>query len=83
MIAKDGTLMRKVIDLECDLPPDEKRQSRRLKPPRTRRLRRSGTPEPLPGHGFSNYERIFTARRGRSVTRAHESAACRWPISSR
>ncbi len=56
--------MRKVIDLECDLPPDENGNPRKLKKrPRTRRdmATRSGLP-PLPGHGFSNYERIFTRR---------------------
>ncbi len=55
--------MRKVIDLECDLPPDENGNPRKLEaathPPGY------GDPErlePLPGHGFSNYERIFTRR---------------------
>jgi uncharacterized protein len=55
--------MRKVIDLECDLPPDENGSPRKLEaathPPGY------GDPErlePLPGHGFSNYERIFTSR---------------------
>ena len=55
--------MRKVIDLECDLPPDEHGNPRKMEeathPPGY------GDPErlpPLPGHGFSNYERIFTRR---------------------
>jgi hypothetical protein len=55
--------MRKIIDLECDLPPDENGNPRKLEaathPPGY------GDPErlePLPGHGFSNYERIFTSR---------------------
>ena len=55
--------MRKVIDLECDLPPDESGNPRKLEeathPPGY------GDPErlaPLPGHGFSNYQRIFTRR---------------------
>ena len=55
--------MRKVIDLECDLPPDEDGNPRKLEsathPPGY------GDPEklePLDGHGFSNYERIFTRR---------------------
>ncbi len=55
--------MRKVIDLECDLPPDEAGNPRKLEsathPPGY------GDPErldPLPGHGFSNYQRIFTRR---------------------
>src|SRR5262249_54193763 len=58
--------MRKVIDLECDLPPDEDGNPRKLEaathPPGY------GDPErlpPLDGHGFSNYTRIFT-RRGES-----------------
>jgi hypothetical protein len=55
--------MRKVIDLECDLPPDEHGNPRKMEeathPPGY------GDPErlpPLPGHGFSNYARIFTRR---------------------
>ena len=58
-----GKNMRKVIDLECDLPPDEAGNPRKLElathPPGY------GDPErldPLPGHGFSNYQRIFTRR---------------------
>ena len=55
--------MRRVIDLECDLPPDENGKPRKMDeathPPGY------GDPDrlpPLPGHGFSNYERIFTRR---------------------
>ena len=55
--------MRKIIDLECDLPPDENGKPRKLEaathPPGY------GDPErlePLRGHGFSNYEQIFTSR---------------------
>jgi uncharacterized protein len=55
--------MRKVIDLECDLPPDEHGQPRKQEaathPPGF------GDPErlpPLPGHGFSNYQYIFSRR---------------------
>ena len=55
--------MRKVVDLECDLPPDEAGNPRKLEaathPPGY------GDPErlePLLGHGFSNYRRIFTRR---------------------
>jgi uncharacterized protein len=55
--------MRKVIDLECDLPPDENGNPRKLEsathPPGY------GDPEKLPalpGHGFSNYQNIFTRR---------------------
>ena len=61
--------MRKVIDLECDLPPDEYGNPRKLEsathPPGY------GDPErlePLDGHGFSNYERIFTRRTDASAT---------------
>src|ERR1700730_16449244 len=55
--------MRKVIDLECDLPPDANGNTRKLEaathPPGY------GDPErlpPLPGHGFANYAHIFTRR---------------------
>ncbi|HEY6431157.1 MAG TPA: amidohydrolase family protein [Acetobacteraceae bacterium] len=55
--------MRRVIDLECDLPPDENGKPRKQEgaahPPGY------GDPErlePLPGHGFSNYQRIFSRR---------------------
>jgi len=55
--------LRHVIDLECDLPPDEHGKPRKfgadtLAPG-------YGNPErlePLPGYGFENYERIFTHR---------------------
>jgi hypothetical protein len=63
--------MRKVIDLECDLPPDESGNPRKLEeathPPGY------GDPErlaPLPGHGFSNYQRIFTRRTDGETTSA-------------
>jgi uncharacterized protein len=55
--------MRKVIDLECDLPADESGNPR--KPPGADRPPGYGDPErlpPLDGHGFSNYARIFTRR---------------------
>ena len=78
--------MRKVIDLECDLPPDENGNPRKLEaathPPGY------GDPErlpPLPGHGFSNYEHIFTRRTegGPAAEPRRSSTACRSPISSR
>ncbi len=57
--------MHKVIDLECDLPNDENGNPRKFttatRPPGF------GDPErlpPLPGHGFANYQRIFTRRSG-------------------
>lgn len=55
--------MRKVIDLECDLPADENGNPR--KPPGADHPPGYGDPErlpPLDGHGFSNYARIFTKR---------------------
>jgi len=63
-VEQPGSLdMRKVIDLECDLPPDENGNPRKLEaathPPGY------GDPErlpPLQGHGFSNYAHIFTRR---------------------
>ena len=55
--------MRKIIDLECDLPPDEHGKPRKAEtldhPPGY------GDPErlpPMPGHGFDNYKTIFTNR---------------------
>jgi uncharacterized protein len=55
--------MRKVIDAECDLPPDEKGNPRKFET--TTLTPGYGDPElgdPLPGYGFSNYERIFRGR---------------------
>jgi uncharacterized protein len=56
--------VRKVIDLECDLPPDEHGKPRKFG---TETLNPGfGDPErldPLPGYGFENYERIFPHRR--------------------
>jgi predicted TIM-barrel fold metal-dependent hydrolase len=55
--------MRRVIDLECDLPPNEHgvpRKAATLEHPPG-----YGDPErlpPLPGHGFDNYKTIFAAR---------------------
>lgn len=61
--------MRKVIDLECDLPNDEDGNPRKFttatRPPGF------GDPErlaPLAGHGFANYQRIFTRRSGSDET---------------
>ena len=55
--------MRKVIDLECDLPVDEAGKPRKFS---TENLMPGyGDPErmePPPGYGFANYERIFTQR---------------------
>ena len=54
--------MRKVIDLECDLPPDEHGQPRKYEGEH-----RIGYGDPellpeLPGYGFANYANIFKAR---------------------
>jgi hypothetical protein len=60
--------MRKVIDLECDLPPDE--NGNPLKFEAATHPPGYGDPErlpPLPGYGFSNYAHIFT-RRGDGAT---------------
>jgi hypothetical protein len=53
----------KIFDLECYLPPDENGASRRFPGSRSR----AGTQGPdrlpeQPGHGFGNYQRIFTRR---------------------
>ncbi len=74
--------MRKVIDLECDLPPDENGNPRKLEaathPPGY------GDPErlpPLQGHGFSNYRGAGTAPLGARQSR-RKSPAFRSPTSS-
>ena len=57
--------MRTVIDLECDLPPDEHGVPRVA--PTLNHPPGYGDPErlpPLPGHGFDNYQGIFTGRPG-------------------
>jgi len=55
--------LRKIIDLECDLPPDEDGKPRKFG---TETLVQGfGDPErldSLPGYGFPNYERIFPHR---------------------
>ncbi len=56
--------MRKVIDLECDLPPDENGNSRKTPgaehPPGYGDAEKM---EPMPGYGFSNYANIFRTRK--------------------
>jgi predicted TIM-barrel fold metal-dependent hydrolase len=55
--------VRKVIDLECDLPPDENGKPRKFGTENL--IPGYGDPErldPLPGYGFDNYQRIFTNR---------------------
>jgi len=56
--------MRKIIDLECDLPPDENGKPR--KSPGAEHAPGYGDAEklePLPGYGFSNYANIFRGRK--------------------
>jgi predicted TIM-barrel fold metal-dependent hydrolase len=55
--------MRKVIDLECDLPPDEDGNPRKIAG--AERSPGHGAPEKLespPGYGFANYANIFRSR---------------------
>jgi predicted TIM-barrel fold metal-dependent hydrolase len=55
--------MRKVIDLECDLPPDENGNPRKI--PGADNPPGHGAPEKLPsppGYGFANYANIFRGR---------------------
>ena len=55
--------MRKVIDLELDLPPDENGKSR--KTPGAEHAPGFGDAEkmqPMPGYGFGNYANIFKTR---------------------
>ena len=56
--------MRKIIDLECDLPPDENGKPR--KSPGAEHAPGYGDAEklePMPGYGFSNYANIFRGRK--------------------
>ena len=55
--------MTKIIDLECDLPPDESGRPRKFET--TTLAPGYGDPErlpPLPGYGFDNYNLIFRGR---------------------
>lgn len=55
--------MRKIFDMECDLPPDEDGRSRKFQT--TNLMPGYGDPErlpPLQGYGFPNYDNIFKAR---------------------
>ena len=56
--------MRKVIDLECLLPPDEQGKPRQYHEQASHRIG-YGDPEllpPRPGYGFDNYKNIFRKR---------------------
>jgi len=60
--------MRRVIDLECVLPPDENGVARQYFGAAGHRIG-EGDPEllpALPGYGFENYRNIFTRREGRA-----------------
>jgi predicted TIM-barrel fold metal-dependent hydrolase len=55
--------MRKIIDVECDLPPDEHGRPRKFET--TTLIQGYGDPErmePRPDYGFANYGRIFRGR---------------------
>jgi uncharacterized protein len=57
-------VVRKVIDLECLLPADEKGQPRQYNEQAAHRIG-YGDPEllePMPGYGFDNYRNIFRKR---------------------
>src|SRR5262245_48317369 len=61
-----GNGMRRVIDLECVLPPDENGVVRQFFGAAGHRIG-EGDPEllpPLEGYGFANYRNIFTRREG-------------------
>ncbi|HTR87409.1 MAG TPA: amidohydrolase family protein [Reyranella sp.] len=71
-------MVRKVIDLECVLPPDEKGDPRQYNEAASHRLG-YGDPEllpPLPGYGFDNYKNIFRKRTDKPVS---EEAAKKEP----
>jgi hypothetical protein len=60
----DQSVVRKVIDLECLLPPDEQGRPRQYHEQASHRIG-YGDPEllePRPGYGFANYQNIFRKR---------------------
>ena len=60
----DKDVVRKVIDLECLLPPDEQGKPRQYHEQASHRIG-YGDPEllpPRPGYGFDNYQNIFRKR---------------------
>ena len=60
----DKDVVRKVIDLECLLPPDEQGKPRQYHEQASHRIG-YGDPEllpPRPGYGFDNYKNIFRKR---------------------
>ena len=57
-------MVRKIIDLECLLPPDEQGRPRQYHEQASHRIG-YGDPEllePRPGYGFANYQNIFRKR---------------------
>ena len=57
-------MVRKIIDLECLLPPDEQGKPRQYHEQASHRIG-YGDPEllpPRPGYGFDNYRNIFRKR---------------------
>lgn len=65
-------MVRKVIDLECLLPPDEQGKPRQYHEQASHRIG-YGDPEllePRPGYGFANYQHIFRKRVGTAATAA-------------
>ena len=61
----DRNVVRKVIDLECLLPPDEQGRPRQYHEQASHRIG-YGDPEllePRPGYGFANYQNIFPQAR--------------------
>ena len=57
-------MVRKIIDLECLLPPDEQGKPRQYHEQASHRIG-YGDPEllpPRPGYGFDNYSNIFRKR---------------------
>ena len=62
-------MVRKVIDFECILPPDESGKPRQFQESASHRIG-YGDPElleALPGHGFGNYVNIFTKRQAGNI----------------
>ena len=63
-------MMRKLIDFECILPPDENGMPRQFQESASHRIG-YGDPElleALPGYGFGNYVNIFTKRQAVNIS---------------
>src|SRR5580698_10948781 len=64
ILPRSTSVVRKVIDLECLLPPDETGKPRQYHEQASHRIG-YGDPELLPerpGYGFANYKNIFRKR---------------------